>query len=72
MAPIISAAISTRIAAAPAIRMPVKIVGSAAGKTTLRKVVTGDSPSTRADRSSCGSTTRTPLIVLSRIGKKQA
>mgnify|MGYP003893176833 CR=1 FL=1 len=62
----------TRMAAAPAIRMPVKMVGRAAGKTTLRKVVACESPSTRADRSSWGSTDLTPLMVLRRIGKKQA
>ena len=49
-----------------------KIVGTAAGKTTLRKVETGDSPSTLADRSSCGSTFDTPVIVASSTGKKQA
>ena len=52
--------------------MPVKIVGTAAGKTTLRKVADGESPSTRAERNSWGSTVATPAIVLSRIGKKQA
>ena len=44
VAPTSSAAISTRIAAAPEIRMPVKIVGTAAGKTTLRNVATGREP----------------------------
>ena len=53
-------------------RIPVKIVGTAAGKTTWRNVATGERPSTFADRSSCGSTVATPVIVLSRIGKKQA
>src|SRR3954468_19637056 len=60
-----------RIEYAPANRMPVKIVGTAAGRITFWNSRTGVRPNERADLMSSGSTVRTPLIVLSRIGHAQ-
>src|SRR5690606_18027653 len=71
-APTISAAITTTIAAAPANRRPVKIVGIDAGRTTLPNSVNGGRFNDLPNFSRIGSTLRTAVIVLSRIGQVQA
>ncbi len=53
-------------------RMPVKIVGTAEGRTTFAKSWRLDRPRVRAARTRSGSTVRTPATVLSSTGKKAA
>src|SRR6266704_1362034 len=60
-----------RIEYAPANRIPVKMVGTAAGRITFWNSRRWDRPIDRADLPSNGSTVFTPLIVLSRIGQAQ-
>jgi hypothetical protein len=58
--------------AVPAMRMPVKIVGTADGRMTFwnsRKLL---SPNERAARISSGSTVFTPAMVFSSTGKNAA
>ena len=56
----------------PAIRMPVKMVGTADGRITFWNSWKLDSPSERAARISSGSTVRTPAMVFSSTGKNAA
>ena len=56
----------------PAIRIPVKMVGTAEGRMTFWKSRKLDSPRERAARMSNGSTVRTPAMVFSSTGKNAA
>src|SRR2546425_7251438 len=49
-------------------RSPVKIDGSAEGKTTLRRIVVSPAPSIRAARSRRRFVSRTPCVVFTTIG----